>query len=161
MKTFKDNEGREWMVDINVSVLKNIRDVLNIDLMEAVDGQLVTKIADDPALLCDILFLIVAEQTEKRAVTDEAFGRSLAGDAIDHATTAFLEELVDFFPKLRRRPLKTVMEKVKKHESAVMDYMETTVSEINVDEAIQKALKSGPSFMNSPDKSALTPDPSK
>ena len=44
------------------------------------------------------------EAAEKQKISDEDFGRGLGGDAIDSATTALLEELVDFFPQRRRGP---------------------------------------------------------
>ena len=41
------------------------------------------------------------------------FGRSMAGDAIDHATTSFLEEMVDFFPRSRRALLTKALGKLR------------------------------------------------
>ena len=110
MRTFKDCEGRTWSVTLNVLQMKRIRANLGVDLVNviALDSggkvkvDLVDRIANDPCLLVDILWVCVEEEAKAAGVTDEQFGRSLAGDAIEDATRAFLDELVDFFPGAKR-----------------------------------------------------------
>ena len=63
-----------------------------------VDGTLLEKLINDPILLCDVIYCVCMEEADSRGVSDEDFGRAMAGDAIELATTALLEELVDFFP---------------------------------------------------------------
>ena len=63
---------------------------------------MIDKIANDPCLLVDILWVLVQDQARTLNVTDEQFGTALAGDAIESATKAFLDELVDFFPGAKR-----------------------------------------------------------
>ena len=103
MRTFKDCEGRTWSVTLNVLQMKRIRANLGVDLVNviALDSggkvkvDLVDRIANDPCLLVDILWVCVEEEAKAAGVTDEQFGRSLAGDAIEDATRAFLDELVE------------------------------------------------------------------
>lgn len=102
MKTFNDNAGRVWTVCVNVDAIKRVRSLAQVDLMEVVGGKLLERITTDPVLLCDILYAICKTEAEAKNVTDEDFGRMLAGYAIDAATTALLEELVDFFPQAKR-----------------------------------------------------------
>ena len=60
MRTFKDNGGRTWSVELNVHQMKRIRAHLGIDLVNviALDAggkvkvDLVDRIANDPCLLC-------------------------------------------------------------------------------------------------------------
>jgi len=68
-------------------------------LVEAADYRLIA----DPVLLVDVLYVVCKEQADDANVTDEQFGRSMAGDAVDAATRAFLEELADFTPSPRDR----------------------------------------------------------
>ena len=118
MRTFKDCEGRTWSVTLNVLQMKRIRANLGVDLVNviALDSggkvkvDLVDRIANDPCLLVDILWVCVEEEAKAAGVTDEQFGRSLAGDAIEDATRAFLDELVDFFPGAKRLFLKKAVE---------------------------------------------------
>jgi hypothetical protein len=67
---------------------------------------------DDPCLLCDILFCLVKPEADAKGITDEDFGRALAGDALGAATDALLGEIADFFPKGRREILQRILAKL-------------------------------------------------
>ena len=101
MKTFTDNAGRTWTVVVNVDAIKRVRGLLSVDLLSIVEGTLIDRLIRDPVLLCDIVYAVCKPEADARGISDEEFGRSMAGDAIEHATTALLEELVDFFPSPR------------------------------------------------------------
>src|SRR5690606_36486963 len=98
MRTFKDSEGREWAIAINVATARRVKDLAGVDLLSASDGKLLHELADDPMLLANVLWAIVQPQAQSREVSDEQFGQALGGESIDKATTALLQELVDFFP---------------------------------------------------------------
>lgn len=110
MRCFKDNAGRTWTVALNVLQVKRIRARLGIDLANviALDGEggvkvdLIDRIAGDPCLLADVLWTCAEAEARAAGVTEEDFGRALAGDAIEEAARAFLDELVDFFPGAKR-----------------------------------------------------------
>jgi hypothetical protein len=112
VKTFKDNADRTWTVTVNVDAIKRVRSLLNIDLMEAVEGKLIERLIGDPVLLCDVIYCVCKENADAKGITDEEFGRSMAGDAIELATTALLEELVDFFPQGKRQLLRKALAKL-------------------------------------------------
>jgi hypothetical protein len=149
MKIFKDALQRDWTVSINVLAVKRIKAKLDIDLLDSTKGELLLSLADDPVSLCDMLWILCEEEATKRGIGDEDFGRSLAGDAIDRATTAFLEELVDFFPSGKRRILETMLACLKTFQAlasnralAMMDSPELTARmERQVEAAIQEVLK--------------------
>ena len=114
MKAFTDAKGRSWEIELNIRQMKRVRDILGVDLVNVIqtnkDGSVATdtidRVANDPILLCDILWVLCEQQAKLAGVTDEDFGSSLAGDSIETATRAFLDELVDFFPGARRLILK-------------------------------------------------------
>ena len=112
MKTFKDNADRTWTVTVNVDSIKRVRSLLNIDLMEAVEGKLIERLIGDPILPCDVIYCVCKQDADAKGITDEEFGRSMAGDAIELATTALLEELVDFFPQGKRQLLRKALAKL-------------------------------------------------
>lgn len=116
MRTFKDNQDRQWSLAINVDVVKRVKASLDVDLMAAVEGKLLERLSGDPILLCDIVYVVCKPQADAEGVSDEDFGRAMAGDAIDDATFAFLEELVDFFPSTRRAVLRRALVKLEKLE---------------------------------------------
>lgn len=103
MRFFVDNAGRTWTVTVNVDAIKRVRGLLNVDLLEIIEGALIDKLIRDPVLLCDVVYAVCKPEADARDVTDEEFGRAMAGDAIEHATTALLEELVAFCPSPRDR----------------------------------------------------------
>lgn len=105
MHTFSDATGRTWSVAITVDTIKRVRALVQVDLLEAVSGTLLERLASDPVLLCDVLFAAVKTEADARQVSDVDFGRAMAGDAIEQATRALLEDLVDFFPQPKRRVL--------------------------------------------------------
>ena len=55
MKTFTDNSGRSWSVAINVECIKRVKSLLDVNLLDAVDGKLLEQFISDPVLLCDVL----------------------------------------------------------------------------------------------------------
>ena len=120
MKTFTDNAGRTWTVTVNVDSIKRVKSLLSVNLLEAIEGKLLEKLVADPVLLCDILYCLCKPQADAQAIKDEDFGRAMAGDAIDAATTALLEELADFFPRPKRELLQKALGKLRKLESIAL-----------------------------------------
>lgn len=121
MRTFKDNAGRTWTVTVNVDAIKRVRSLLDVDLLGVLDGELVERLAADPVLLCDVLYALVKPEADAKGIPDDDFGRAMAGDAVEHATTALLEELVDFFPLGKRRLLRKALEKLRAWEAMALD----------------------------------------
>jgi hypothetical protein len=121
MRSFKDSADRTWTVAVNVDAIKRVRGLLDVNLLEIVEGkELLERLVGDPVLLCDLVYALVKPEADAQGVTAEDFGRAMAGDAIDGATTAFLEELVDFFPMRRRRLLAKALGKLDALERLAM-----------------------------------------
>ena len=124
MKCFKDNQNRNWTIVVNVATVKRVRSLLDINLLDVVkldannkpNVDLLEQLASDPILLCDVIYCICKPEADAQNISDEDFGMAMGGDAIEHATTALLEELIDFFPEAKRLVLRKLMnagEKVK------------------------------------------------
>ena len=103
MKTFKDNAGRSWSISVDIATIRRVRKVLGVNLVASDLADILKKILGDPVLLCDILYVVCKPEADKEGISDEDFGRAMAGDAIEHATVAFLEALADFTPNPRDR----------------------------------------------------------
>ena len=141
-KIFGDNSGRKWTVEINVGAIKRVRTLCGVDLLEMVSGgDLAQKMSTDPVLLCDVLFALVKTAADAAAVTDEDFGRAMAGDAIEQATTAMLEELVDFFPSRRRGLLAKALGKLRTLEQMILTAAETRLDSGEIEKQMAKALQ--------------------
>lgn len=140
MKTFHDNTGRAWAVTINVDCIKRVRTLLDINLLDAVDGKLLEQLVSDPILLCDCLYAICKPEADEKQISDEDFGRGMAGDAIDHATTALLEELVDFFPKGKREVLARALAKLKTFEQKTFEAAHRRIESPELEQRLQEIL---------------------
>lgn len=143
MRTFKDNQGREWTVEITVAAIKRVRGLAGTDLMEVLEGSngLIEKLVRDPVLLCDVIYAACKPQADERQVTDETFGASMAGDAIEHATAALLEELVDFCPSPRDRAnLGRVIKATRDVMDKARDVVERRIDELIHGGALERAV---------------------
>jgi hypothetical protein len=143
MRTFKDNQSREWTVEITVASIKRVRGLAGVDLMEVLEGSngLIEKLVRDPVLLCDVIYAACKPQADERQVSDEAFGASMAGDAIEHATAALLEELVDFCPSPRDRAnLGRVLKATRDVMDKARDVVERRIDELIDGGALERAV---------------------
>jgi hypothetical protein len=140
MKTFKDNAGRAWSVQINVDALKRVRSLLDVDLLEVLEGKLIDRLSGDPVFLCDVLYAVVKPEADAQKVSDEDFGRAMGGDALDGATAALLEELVDFFPQGRRKVLRKAMDKLGVFQAKALAVAEQRLAGPELDAQFEAAL---------------------
>ena len=162
MKTFTDNAGRTWTVTLNVDAIKRVRGLLDVDLLEIVEGTLIEKLIRDPVLLCDVVYAVCKPEADSKGIKDEDFGRAMAGDAIEHATRALLEELVGFSPSPRDRAnLGRVLETTYRVMERARDLIEQRLSSAQLDRRIEQALASATGSSGSaPGSSGSTPGPS-
>lgn len=140
MKTFTDNTGRAWTIAINVDAVKRVKALAKVDLLEAVEGKLIERLVSDPVLLCDVVYCLCKPQADQLGVSDEDFGRAMAGDAIEQATAAMLEELVDFFPSRRRALLTKAVGKFKKLQETVISAAETRLDSGMIEKLMAREL---------------------
>ena len=140
MHTFADTQGRTWTVTINVDVIRRVRSLLNINLLEAVEGRLLERLITDPVLLCDILFVVIQPEAVTKDISDEDFGRSLGGDVLDLATTALLEELVDFFPSAKRTVFRKALIKLKQLETLAIETATQRLESSELEERMKVAI---------------------
>jgi hypothetical protein len=109
--SFKDNAGREWIVEFNVTTLKRVRTRLGVNLANLIGDNFAefVRVVGDPMLLCDVLFVLCEGQ--HAGVTDIDFGRAMAGDVISESATAMYGAMVDFSPSQLRETLTQLAKK--------------------------------------------------
>ena len=148
MHIFTDNKGRKWDIVLNVNQMKRVRAVLGIDLVNVitldakgeVKVDLIDRIANDPCLLVDILCVLTEKQAASLGVSDVQFGESLAGDAIEEATKAFLDELVDFFPGARRLFLQKAVTLARKYTLEMTSALEKALSDPELEKRVAQSM---------------------
>ena len=105
MKSFTDSLGRAWTLVVNMATIKRVRALCGVELntiVEVEDGRpsakLLERFSSDPVLLVDVLYAVCKPECDQRNVSDEDFGAAMAGDAVEQATDALLDEVIDLFP---------------------------------------------------------------
>lgn len=159
MKTFQDNAGRTWTVAINVDAVKRVRDLLKEDLLDV--EHVLQRLMVDPILLCDVIYCVCKPQADAENISDVQFAQAMAGDAIAHAKTALVEELVNFSPDPRdRENLGLAVEKFNAMADRARELIKTKLESPALSREIEAALSAvGASFTNSPESSESIPDP--
>ena len=158
MHSFVDNSRRTWEIAINVAAVKRIRGLLGIDLYALVDDgfKSLSKLVSDPVTLADVLYCLCKDQADKQSISDEDFGRALAGDAITRAADAFVEELIDFFQDARARAsLRKAIEAGKTVRDKVLSHAEKILDSIDPETEAKKWISSSGTW---PESSAVTQD---
>jgi hypothetical protein len=153
MKAFTDAKGRAWEIELNIRQMKRVRDILGVDLVNVIqtnkDGSVATdtidRVANDPIILVDILWVLCEEQARAAGVTDADFGSSVAGDSISEATRAFLDELVDFFPGARRLFLKKAVDLARKYTAETKDVLAKALEDPELTRRVEESMRSSAS----------------
>lgn len=143
MKTFKDSGGKSWDISITVGSLKRVKDMLNIDLIEEASKKenIFIKVSENPIMLCDILYCLCKSQADERKITDEKFGESLNGDAIEQATNMFIEELIDFFPSAKRPAFRMMTQKIEEMTTKGVEYVTKYLNSEEMETKIMSDIK--------------------
>ena len=141
MKTFKDNKNRDWIIDINVDSIKQVRALVDVNLLDVIsDNKLIARL-QDPVLLVDVIYALCKDQADKANVTDREFGVAMRGDAIDAATQALLEDLTDFFPKGKREIMSKAMLKLNTLQGMMMAEANRRLDSNEAEERLQKLMQ--------------------
>ncbi len=169
MKQFTDSDGRDWHIKLTIGSVKRVKDVLGVDLLAIEDGKppLLTKLAMDVMLLCDVIFILLKPQADERNIKDVTFGESLGGDVILAAHNAFFDELVLFSQGRHREDL---VEAIQGHRALIevgLTRAKTVIEKVGVkaksdlladiDKTEKRML--GETSTNSPDSAESTPAP--
>lgn len=142
MHTFTDNAKRTWTIAITVDAVKRVRASADVNLLGIIDAGLLDRLIRDPVLLCDVIYAACKPDADRQNITAEQFGQAMAGDAIDEATRALLEDLVDFFPNAQdRATLRRILESTWKVMDRARTLVAQRVTDGTLDRYVEKALR--------------------
>lgn len=149
MKSFTDNLGRSWTLVVNVAAIKRVRALCDVDLNAIVEidkdnnpsTKLLERLSSDPVLLVDVLYAVCKPDCDQKNVSDEDFGAAMAGDAIDHASAALLDEIVDFFPEAKRLAFKKILSATRRFEEIAKKRLETMLQDGKFEEKLVSELE--------------------
>lgn len=163
MKSFKDATGRDWEIAINVDAIKRLKgSEVAINLLDLVnkESNLIQRFCSDPILLVDTLYVLCKVQADSKGISDEDFGRSMGGDALEHATTALLEEVANFFPQGKRQVLLRAIEKINQIQSTANQAAMKFLNSGAIDQELQQRLSEISGGLPASLESTLAPTPS-
>ncbi|WP_176014454.1 hypothetical protein [Victivallis sp. Marseille-Q1083] len=163
MKSFTDNTGRAWIINVNVGTIKRVRALCGVDLANIITLEpgktpkvdLLERLASDPVLLVDVLYAVCKSEADAKNVSDEEFGRAMAGDAIELATSALLDEIIDFFPEVKRRVFQKILAATRRFEAkgkqALTALLDDPALDGKIDDALEALTKSSSNSPESPE----------
>ena len=149
MKTFTDNTGRVWTLAVNVAAIKRVRALCGVNLSSIVeldkdnnpDTKLIEQLSTDPVLLVDVLYAVCKNECDQKGISDEEFGMAMSGDAIEHATTALLDEIIDFFPEAKRLAFKKILSATRRFEEIARKRLEAIMADGEFEDKMVSALE--------------------
>ena len=166
MQSFNDSTGRAWTLAINVGTMKRVRALCNVDLYRIIEvdengkpnSELLDKLSTDPILLVDVIYAICKPDADKLGITDIEFGEHMAGDAIEDAANALLDDLVDFFPEAKRLVFRKVLLATRRFKAATEKQLKVVLEDPAFDQKVESALQGFlASSGSTPESSASTP----
>lgn len=108
MPEFVDKSQRTWEVTLDAPTCMVIRKECDPDFLKDINPHqpsTFARLAGDPVLLCNIIYLICRKQMIDRGVSQEEFYTGVMGSVIDDATSALKQAIVNFSPKRTREML--------------------------------------------------------
>lgn len=135
MHTFKDKNNTDWIIDLDLSIIRRFEandfqtalgkaEPTYITFFPAADD-LFTSILTNTNVVFEMIWLACKDQAIDEGVTDiEEFAKLFKGETIDSARMAFYEELPPFFPE-KRTSLQALIESY----SVVMEEADSVLKE--------------------------------
>lgn len=158
MHIFTDKTGEKWNLDLNIGTAKRLSADCGVNLLDALKvkenssaASEIERIAEDPELLVNVLYSLCQDQVKEKNLSDFDFGCRFDGAAIENASDALMEEIINFSPPMRKKALT----KIYQMSRNLMGEMEGKVDKILESEDFQKEVKAlfSESFINTQESS--------
>ena len=110
--TFKDDNDREWRIHLTLGKVKEINDIIGLDLLAPWDGKAIDEVTKNIFQFARIMALSV--QFDDKANPEEqaqALSDGLRGEGLDRAIIAFWRDLSGFFVGQQRTAFITLITK--------------------------------------------------
>ena len=101
------------------------------------------------------------EKNHPMSVSDEDFGSAMAGDSVDAATQALLDEVIDFFPEAKRRAFRKILSASRRFGEAAKRRLAELLEDRGLEDALVSELERLTGLSpNAPESAASSPTPS-
>ena len=146
VRTIKDNQGREWRLQVTFPVLRTMRDEGIIDLLAERDPLKAIPLFLDAEIPTQLDAIDCAiQQTENQAQKFESYDFANAQDeeTIWQGVIAFSESLADFYPS-RSALIQKVLSKARQKMEQSTDSVREAIQSGKFDSLIAKTMDSEP-----------------
>lgn len=98
---FKDKTGRFWQLELTIGLIESIKEkaLTDIDTLITAPEEFGKVLLMNPRKFAEILWVMCEEQAVVANVSPTDFGKLLNRDTIDKASNAFIESILDFYPR--------------------------------------------------------------
>lgn len=126
MASFKDENGKQWILKIRLPQKEAVQDALGVDLFDISKDGIFHKLAANDlnaqAKAIAIAYVICQPECEKCGIDEEAFCNLMGGgDTMVQVAIALQEALLDFFPPDLRRALSPMVAKLQAANQQVVN----------------------------------------
>lgn len=108
-QTTIDGKAFDWSLSLNVGMLARLRTEAGFEIGRDSE-KLAGALFADPETIAKVLWVLIEQQAKAAGISPESFAFSLDGDAIESATTALMEAIINFYH--RQIPRATMMERL-------------------------------------------------
>lgn len=131
---FKDDNDREWTIHLTLGKVKQINDLIGLDLLAPWDGQAIDAVTKDIFKFARIMSIAVRFPEGGVGESDgEALADGLRGAGLDRAILAFWRDLSSFFVGKQRMAFQTLIGKALEMWDAIWTEGARKVSNTSVD----------------------------
>ena len=119
MNSFKDKNGKLWTIEVNLGTARKVMSGCGVDLLHLIDIDAektdltgLDKIASDPFLLFQVIFILCEQQVRDAGIGEEEFAELFDSDSIQAATDSLVQEVINFSQPAKRKMLTVVYKRM-------------------------------------------------
>jgi hypothetical protein len=165
MRTFRDNAGRQWQLELTVTAVKRVRLLNGVDLHRVIAREPkdpanpfpnLEEFFNDSIQVADVIWtLIEAQAAAVHRIDQEEFGNAMAGAALEAAAVALYGALGDYCP---HAPTRQRLKKIGEIRERLEARMVALVDALELDDDGSRPSASNGESSSSPAFSGSTPD---
>lgn len=117
-RTFNDRHGREWIVAVDLPLLRAVRGQLGFNLLDAIDSK--PQLLADPVAVVDVAYLACRAQADAAGLDDLQFGELFDGETVDAASMSLGLAIADWLPAERGNNVRASLVKAKESQDLIV-----------------------------------------
>jgi len=119
---FTDKENRLWSCDINMSVIRRVKNDTGKNLLTFIDQ--IEEVEKDPLLVIDLLVALYRDEFTRRGITEDEFVNAIEGDVFEQALNSLIDSLVEFLPENKKKVLAKAIGSLRKQQDRQLQELE-------------------------------------